>query len=166
MTDEDNAIVITCPLPDTAKVTSLLGMLFDGLEVKPGGAFDRSPVGGAWVGVFVADCGKPIALCGTDLSLSASFGAALSMLPPAAVKEAVKSRELSGFMIDNLREIMNVSTRLLMSDMSTHLKLQQIYPAKELPAPIAELLRGTAAHAEFTLQVPRYGGGVLTLLTI
>jgi hypothetical protein len=155
----------TCPLPDAAKVTSLIGMLFEGLDVKPGGSFDRTPAGGAWIGVFVADCGNPIALCGADLNLSASLGAALSMVPPAAVKDAVKSRELSGVMIDNLREVMNIATRLVMSDTSAHLKLEQVYPVKALPAPAAALLRGSSAHVEFQVQLPRYGGGVLSLLS-
>ena len=155
----------TCPLPDAAKVMSLLGLLFDGLDVKPGGTFDRTLAGGAWLGVFVSDTGVPIALCGADLNLAANWGAALSMLPPAAAKEAVKSRELTGVMIDNSREIMNIATRLVMSDSSVHLKLEQIYPVKALPAAAAALWQKPGAHAEFQVQVPKYGGGMLTLLS-
>lgn len=154
-----------CPLPDAEKVMSLLGLLFDGLEVKPGGSFGREQQQGAWFGVFVTDCGAPVALCAADSGLSASFAAALSMLPPTAAKEAAKSRELSGVMIDNLREIMNISTRLMMSDTSPHLKLDQIYSAKALPVPAAALLSGPNVRAEFQIQVPKYGGGVLALVS-
>jgi hypothetical protein len=154
-----------CPLPDSAKVMSLLGLLFEGLEVKPGGSFDGSPASGAWFGMFVDDGGTLIALCGTDLPLSASLGAALSMLPGAAVKDSIKSRELSRTMTENLREVMNIATRLMMSDTSAHLKLEHIYPSKTLPASAVALLRGSTAHTEFQVQVPRYGGGVLTLLS-
>jgi hypothetical protein len=156
---------MTCPLPDTTKVTSLLRLLFDGLTVKAGGPFDRTATGGAWFGVFIADCGSPIALCGADLALSATFGAALSMLAPIAVKDAIKARELSGAMVDNLREVMNIATRLMMSDSSPHLRLEQIYSVASLPAPLTVWLHDTRAHAEFSVQVPRYGGGTLTLLT-
>src|SRR5580693_3705404 len=116
------------PLPDGPKILDLLGLLFDGFEVKPGGTFDQSAAGGAWFGVFVADGGEPVALCGADANLAATFGAALSMLPVALVKESVKSRELSAVMRENLHEVMNICTRLVLDETTPHLKLDQIYP--------------------------------------
>lgn len=153
------------PLPDTAKIVQILGLLFDGLQVKAGGAFDQTPAGGAWFGVFVADSGEPVALCGADINLAASFGAAFSMLPVAAVKEAAKSRELTAVMIENVREIMNICTRLVMDGTSLHLKLDQIYPAKSLPPPAAAVLGAPKGRREFQVQLPKYGGGVLSLLS-
>lgn len=153
------------PLPDVAKIKQVLGLLFDGLDVKPGGTFDQTPAGGAWFGVFIADSGAPVALCGADLNLAASFGAAFSMLPPAAAKDAAKSRELTGVMTDNLREIMNICTRLVMNDASPHLKLDQIYSAKSLPAPATALLGAPNGRSEFQVQMAKYGGGVLTLVS-
>lgn len=154
------------PLPDVPKIVQFLGLLFDGLEVKPGGAFDQSPAGGAWFGVFVADSGEPVALCGADANLAATWGAALSMLPVAAAKEAAKTRELSGVMVDNVREIMNICTRLVMDATSLHLKLDQVYPVKSLPAPAAALLGTAQGRREFQIQLPKYGGGVLAFLTV
>jgi hypothetical protein len=153
------------PLPDGPKIVHMLGLLFDGLDVKPGGAFDQSPAGGAWFGVFVADSGEPVALCGADANLAATWGAAFSMLPVAAAKEAAKTRELTGVMIENVREIMNICTRLVMDASSLHLKLDQVYPAKSLPAPAAALLGAARGRREFQIQLPKYGGGVLTFLT-
>jgi hypothetical protein len=155
----------TYPLPDGPKLLDLLGLLFDGLDVKPGGAFDQSPAGGAWFGVFVADSGEPVALCGADANLAATFGAAFSMLPPGAAKEAAKARELTAVMIDNVREIMNICTRLVMDATSPHLKLEQIYPIKSLPAPASALLGAAKSRREFQVQLPKYGGGVLAFLT-
>jgi hypothetical protein len=106
------------PLPDVNKIKQILGLLFDGLDVKLGGTFDQAPAGGAWFGVFVADSGASVALCGADVNLAATFGPAFSMLPAAAAKDAAKSRELTGVMIDNLREIMNICTRLVMNETS------------------------------------------------
>jgi hypothetical protein len=154
------------PLPDGPKIVQFLGLLFDGLDVKPGGTFDQSPAGGAWFGVFVADSGEPVALCGADANLAATWGAAFSMLPVAAAKEAAKTRELTGVMIENVREIMNICTRLVMDATSLHLKLDQVYPAKSLPAPAAALLGAAQGRREFQLQLPKYGGGVLTFLTL
>lgn len=153
------------PLPDGTKIMQILGLLFDGMEVKAGGVFDGTPAGGAWFGVFVADGGQPVALCGADVNLAASFGAAFSMLPPSAAKEAAKLRELTTVMIENVREIMNICTRLVMDASSAHLKLDQVYPVKSLPETAAALLGSPKGRREFQVQLPKYGGGVLTLLS-
>lgn len=158
-------MAIACPLPDGAKITQILGLLFDGLDVKPGGAFDQTAAGGAHVGVFISDSGDPVALCAADIGLTASFGAAFSMLPPAAVKEAVKTRDLTPVMIENVREIMNICTRLMMDGGSIHLRLDQVYQVKSLPAAAAVLLGAPAGRREFQLMLPKYGGGVLSLLS-
>jgi hypothetical protein len=153
------------PLPDVLKIKEVLGLLFDGLDVKPGGTFDRGAASGAYFGVFVADNGVPVALCGADINLAAGFGAAFSLLPPGAAKDAAKAKELTAVMADNLREIMNICTRLVMSESSPHLKLDQLYAAKSLPPAASALLVPRNAHCEFQLQMPRYGGGVLSLLS-
>jgi hypothetical protein len=152
------------PLPDAPKIAELLGLLFDGLDVKAGGTFDQTPAGGAWFGVFVADSGEPVALCGADANLAATWGCAFSMLPVGVAKDAAKSRELTDVMIGNMREIMNICTRLVMDASSPHLKLDQIYPTKSLPAPATALLGAPKGHREFLVQLPKYGGGVLTFL--
>jgi hypothetical protein len=153
------------PLPDGPKITQMLGLLFDGLDVKLGGTFDQTPAGGAWFGVFVADSGEPVAMCGADANLAATFGAAFSMLPVGVAKDAAKTRELTPVMIDNMREIMNICTRLVMDNSSPHLKLDQIYPCKSLPAPAAALLGAPRGRREFQVQMPKYGGGVITFLS-
>jgi hypothetical protein len=156
---------MTFPLPDGPKIVSMLGLLFDGLDVKPGGNFDQSAAGGAWFGVFIADSGEPVALCGADANLAAIFGAAFSMLPVAAAKDAAKARDLTEVMIGNVREIMNICTRLVMDATSPHLRLEQVYPVRSLPAGPAGLLGAPKGRREFQVQLPKYGGGVLTFLT-
>jgi hypothetical protein len=154
------------PLPDGPKIVQMLGLLFDGLDVKPGGKFDQAPAGGAWFGVFVADSGEPVALCGADANLAATLGAALSLLPVGIAKEAAKARELTDVMVGNMREIMNICTRLVMDASSPHLKLEQIYPVNSLPSSATGLLSAPKSRREFQVQLPKYGGGVLTFLTV
>ncbi len=154
------------PLPDGAKIIKFLGIMFDGLDVKPGGKLDQSPAGGAWFGVFVSDAGEVVAMCGADAALAAALGAALSMLPAAAAKDAAKTRELTAVMVDNLREIMNICTRLVMDPASPHLKLERIYSTGTLPAAAAAFLTQAKARCDFQVQVPKYGGGVLAFLTV
>jgi hypothetical protein len=153
------------PLPDVPKVQSILGMLFEGLEVKAGGSFDKAFVSGAFFGVFIGAGDVPVALCGADLSLAASLSAALSMFPPATVKKAVEKQELDDVMRGNLHEIMNICTRLVLDPTSPHVKLDQVYPYESLPSAAAAILAVAPGHREFQLQLPRYGGGVLSLLS-
>jgi len=153
------------PLPDEAKTLELLGALFEGLNVKRGGKFDASLAGGAWFGVFIAEHGAPVALCGADANLAASFGAALSMLPVSAAKDAAKARDLTELMLENVREIMNICTRLVMDGSLPHLRLDRLYPRRSLPAAAAQLLGAPGAHREFQVQLPKYGGGVLSVMT-
>jgi hypothetical protein len=153
------------PLPDVRKVQDILGMLFDGLDVKAGGTFNQTPDGGAWFGVFIDGSAAPVALCGADVGLAASLSSALSMLPPTIVKEAVRTRELTPGMRENLHEVMNICTRLVLDSTSPHLKLDQLCPVSALPSAAAGLLASPPGRREFNLQLPRYGGGVLSLLS-
>jgi hypothetical protein len=153
------------PLPDLAKVKLMLGLLYDGLEVKPGKKFEIAPASGAWLGLYIADDGSPVAACVADLALAAHSSAALSMLPPAVAKDAAKSKELTEVMIANLREIMNICTRLLMEEGSAHLRLDSVYPAKALPASAAKLLGAVQGRVDFELNVPKYGPGTLAVVS-
>jgi hypothetical protein len=87
-------------------------------------------------------------------------------LPVGAAKDAAKARELTGVMIENMREIMNICSRLVMDTNSPHLKLDQIYPCKSLPAPATALLGAAGGRREFQVQLPKYGGGVLTFVSV
>jgi hypothetical protein len=154
------------PLPDLDKVQKILGMLFDGLGTSVGGTFNDGPESGSWIGVYVADTGKPVALCGADARLAASMGAALSLMPLSASREAGDTHEMYGVMYENLCEIMNICTRLVLDATSPHLKLHHVYPIDSLPVEAGALLTGARGRCEFQLNLPRYGGGVLSLLSV
>lgn len=153
------------PMPDAAKVKQMLGLLFDGLDVKPGKKFDIVPPSGSWVGMYVADDGKPVAACAVDVALAANSSAALSMLPPGTAKDAARTRELTDVMIANLQEIMNICSRLLMSDSSAHLKLGRVYPSQAMPPELTALLGAARGRIDFELNVPKYGAGTLAVLS-
>ncbi len=117
--------------------------------------------------MFVADGGEPVALCGADANLAATLGAAFSMLPVAAAKDAAKTRELTPVMIENMREIMNICTRLVMDEY-----LAAFEARSALSEQIAarrrrrHCWRHRPGRREFQVQLPKYGGGVLTFLTV
>lgn len=153
------------PMPDAAKVKQMLSLLFDGLEVKPGKKFDIVPPSGCWVGLYVADNGAPVAACVADVALAANSSAALSMLPPGVAKDAAKSKELTEVMVANLREIMNICTRLLMTDGSAHLRLAEVYPSKSMTADVAKVLGALQGRVDFELTVPKYGAGTMAVVS-
>ncbi len=154
------------PLPDLAQVKELLGMLFDGMTVKTGGKLDTSPKSNCFFGVYVSDEGKPVGLCGCDLAFAANGGAALSMLPPGAAKDAVKDKELTPVMLANLHEVMNICTRLLLRDDSPHVKLTQLCPLAALPAPAAAILSAPNGRIDFEINIGKYGSGMLAVMCL
>ena len=152
------------PLPDAALVKEMLGLLFDGLTVKPAAKLDASTASASFVAIYIRDDGTARALCACDLSFAANAGAALSMLPAAAASDAIKARQLTSAMSDNLREVMNICTRLILKDGSTHLRLQQVVPAKQMPAPPAAIA-GSKTRVDFEIGFAKYGSGILAVIT-
>ena len=68
-------------------------------------------------------------------------------------------------MLDNLYEVMNILSTLLMNEHTPHLKLEALHPDPgPLPAAAKGLLSKPAGRADFTVNVPRYGNGNLALL--
>jgi len=153
------------PLPDVPKVKTLLELLFDGLDVKPGKSFDVVS-SASWIGLYVSDDGKPVAACAADTALAAHAGAALSMLPANAAKEAIKSLNFSPTMLANLQEIMNICSRLLMSEASPHLRLDSLQSSKALAPEVTTVFRSARGRIDFELTVPKYGTGTLAVMSI
>lgn len=154
------------PLPDIAQVKELLGMLFDGMSVKVGPKLDISPKTKSFFGVYVASDGAPVALCGCDMAFATNSGAALSMLPPAAAKEAAKDNELTPVMMANLHEVMNICTRLMLRDDSPHLKLQGLYPQSGLQPAAAAIASAPKGRIDFEIAIAKYGTGILSAMSL
>jgi len=88
------------------------------------------------------------------------------MLPAGAAKDAIKTKKLEQAMLDNLYEVMNILSTLLMNEHTPHLKLATLYPdIGKLPADAKALLSAIKGRADFSVNVPRYGVGNLALLT-
>ena len=73
-------------------------------------------------------------------------------------------KQLTSAMSDNLREVMNICTRLILKDGSPHLRLQQVVLAKQMPAPVAAIA-GSKTRVDFELGLGKYGGGLLAVIT-
>ena len=152
-------------LPDAKYTATLLGMLFDGLTVKPGARLDPASSAGAWCAVYVDDGGVPSAFCVCDIAFAANAGAALSMLPPGVAKDAIRERTLTDVMQSNLHEVMNICTRLVVRENAAHLRLNGVSPVAALPPDRAALLKATRARVDFEIALAKYGPGHLAVLS-
>mgnify|MGYP000240575509 CR=1 FL=1 len=92
------------------------------------------------------------------LGLSDVGGAALTMVPADAANDMVNSRDFTEVALSNFHEVMNICSRLLMSDDSPHLRLDEtLAPASAAHAiSAAETL---AKPASFSVDIPQYGKG-------
>jgi hypothetical protein len=152
------------PLPDAAQVKALLGCLFEGLSVRPAAKLDVTEASACFVAVYISDDGAARALCACDLSFAANGGAVLSMLPCAAANDAIEAKELTPAMSDNLREVMNICTRLILKDGSPHLRLQQVVPSRQMSAAVAAIA-GSKTRVDFEVGLGKYGTGILAVIT-
>lgn len=158
----------TYTLPNAAATAKTLEMLFGGnVPVTPAKPIDTKPAAGNLIATYIADDGKVVAAAVCDIPFAANAGCALSMLPAAAAKDAIKTRKLEQTMLDNLYEVMNILSTLLMNEHTPHLKLGILYPDPgKLPDEAKALLGAAKGRADFSVNVPRYGSGNLSLLVV
>lgn len=115
-------------------------------------------------GVYVDDTNKPVGLFLCDLTLGCSVGAALSMVPPAAVAEAVKTGNVPPNLLDNTREVINIAANLIASACERHVRLRDVAIGKVLPADATALLAKPLLRIDAELAIPGYGTGKLALV--
>ncbi len=139
-------------------------MLFDGLEVKTGAKLE--PAATAYVAVFVADDGQPVALCACDVAFAANSSAALSMLSPGIAKEAIKSKQLTDVMVANLAFIINFPPCVRLTPPPPHLTLYNLYPAPAGPPAAAAVAGAAQGRVDFDVGLAKYGGGHLALMSV
>ncbi|MFK7887644.1 MAG: hypothetical protein AB8G16_12360 [Gammaproteobacteria bacterium] len=145
-------------IPDAAALKAMIGMIIDNdtqAELKDGDSMDASHVA-----IFNDADGNIAALCACDLSLAASVGCALSLIPPPTAADMAKSGALNEMAEGNLYEVMNMFSSLFMDDKSSHLKLTSVVPAGEAPT-----LEGDPRTALFSLSGGKYAGGMVSFTT-
>jgi hypothetical protein len=150
-------------VPTDATVREKLKFLYgNDLEVHGADAPDASE---AICALYVRPDGNPGAVALCDIDFGAYAGASLSMLPVDVAKEAAATGDLPKVVMDNLHEIMNICVNLLMGDETPHLKLETVFrTVAELPEPALGLVQG-ADGPSFKVDIPRYGSGVLRMLS-
>ena len=152
-------------LPSALDVRSLLDGLVDrgvtaAQEVKPV-LLGRDV---SIVASYVDDTGAVRAVVLLDLELSAALGAALALVPPQRVGEAVGEGAVPEDLADNTREVLNVTASLFSCD-DVHLKLRDVAVAPEpVDGPTVAFLRRPGRRADVRVDVPGYGSGLIGIV--
>ena len=150
----------TYELPTLQTVSSLLGMIFgDDLSASK---CDSPALDGKYVATFLSDDDHLVALCVCDKEFVAYSGAALSMIPADVAKEMIAGNAVTDAMVDNFYEVMNICSKLLMSESGAHLRLDKTLSPDQSVAAIAAMKESHTAA--FGVDIPRYGKGTLTFV--
>src|SRR5690349_5055269 len=113
---------------------------------------------------YEADGGAIGVLCVADLRLTNALGAALTLVAPAAVDEAVERLRIDDPTFDNFREVVNVLTSLFNTTDTPHVKFREVHrlPA-DLSAETVQLLDAPRGRRDFDVNVEDYGSGRLSV---
>ncbi|MGB5581250.1 MAG: hypothetical protein WBM54_06260 [Woeseia sp.] len=147
-------------MPDKKSIRELLEMIFGkGVIVAKLPAVDTSD---KIVATFVNDDDQLVALCACDRNFASYSGGALSLIPPDAINEVIDKGEMTEIMSENFHEVMNICSKLLMSDSSAHLRLDKTLSAAESADSISSL--AAARASAYSIEIPRYGKGAVHFL--
>ena len=152
----------TFVVPDAPAVTNLLNVVFgDGLAVANGSAEELAD---RHVATYVDDDDKLVAVGVCDKPFVAYSGAVLSMIPAGAANDMIKDDDISPSILDNFYEVMNICSRLLMTEKdSNHLRLAQCL-SPDAGAAALDQLNGGGQRVAFDLKIPGYGAGQMAFV--
>ena len=133
----------------------MLDMMF-GFSTTVAEADSICPVSMAYVATYVNDNGEKVASCLCTLPTAAALGCAFAMIQPNSTKHMLNEKCLDAAVVENLYEVMNIFSSLLMDDKSSHLKLSEVNAANGSLIQAADW-----SSCSFSLQLGQYGQGQL-----
>ena len=143
-------------VPTANSIEEILKALYGpGLTVTPN---DDSSLVDRHVATYVSEIQSLVAICACDAAFVAYSGAALTMVPADAANDMVNSQDFTEVVLSNFHEVMNICSRLLMSDDSPHLRLDETLA----PASAAQAISTAESFtnlASFSIDIPQYGSG-------
>ncbi len=156
---------------NASHVASSLQELVSGLVGKHFNTSTGKPlqIGGVLpvvVGTFRDDAGAVAAVMVLDVPLASFLGAGLVMIPVGVANESVKARKVSGNLLENLQEIMNVSAQLFMSEEHTHhVRFESLsQPPPAPPKDVTSLASKPNGRLDLDAELEGYGKGRITIV--
>jgi hypothetical protein len=116
-------------------------------------------------GTYVDDKNRLTWIAGMDIAFAASTGSALAMLPMGLVTDAIKTNTLTPAMIENSREVANVSANLFNTISGHgHVRLAEFIVAPStLTAPSQAILAKPVLRVDLEIAVRGYPPGKIAL---
>jgi hypothetical protein len=156
--------MLVVPLPPPADLEKLLaGLLMRSVKVAK--ATPEPASGPLAIALFRTD--EPVlevaVVC--DVQLAASMAAALSVVPPAKVKECVAAGGLDESLRENFAEVMNVLTRFV-SGAGRRFALERVTCAPEAAPELVAAANGSDERRDLTAEVAGYAGGHIAFCTL
>lgn len=143
--------------PTADAVEKMLEMLFgDGTEVS---SVDSASVSASAAAKYVSDDDALVALCVCDAAFLAYSGAALSMMPKGGAEDMIADGDFSKAILENFYEVMNICSRLIMSDTSMHIRLDTTVVGDAVAEARSAL--SPSQSIAFKVSIPKYGDGQL-----
>lgn len=144
----------------------MLAMLYSDLKVEESGVkVEEDP--NAIYGTYIDDSDVPVSLVAVDRDFAAYLGSALTLVPLETAKASADSGEFSELMVGNVREVMNILSRILMEGSSPHLRFAEYRKsAAELTGDEQAVVQNIAARLDMKIEIPSYGAGLCSLITL
>ena len=71
----------------------------------------------------------------------------------------------SDMMLSNLYEVMNICSRMFMTDTSPHIKLDKVYKTfDEAPDNVRSAFKDVEERIDFDVEIPGYGNGAISFM--
>jgi len=155
------------PLPTALAIADLVTMLV-GKKVRAVPTTPLAVAAARGLATYVDAEQKVLFVALTDMAFLAGVGAALAMIPPAVVTEAIKSGKPSAVLTENAFEVMNIVASLYndADGKGAHIKIKGLVVVPPLPPEIAQHLAKPAGRIDLEVQLPGYANGTLTLLAL
>ncbi|MFK7856190.1 MAG: hypothetical protein AB8B79_18890 [Granulosicoccus sp.] len=141
--------------PDDTQMTDMLQM-FVGPAAKAKATDSGNTEALSFTALYINGEGDTVATCSCDMPTAAALGGSLSMIPMGGVEGMVEDNALTEMATDNLYEVMNILSSLLMSDSTSHLKLSKVEPDTT-----NRYVEDGSEEAAYTLDLGNYGPGEL-----
>ena len=153
-------------LPDCDSLGEALGKLLDmKVTVKAGEPVELNPEIPSAIVTYKKENGSLKVIWLSDHSLVLYTGGGLSMVPLNTVESSLSSGEIPDNLKDNFQEALNVSTDLFKKSGMPDLTLgDSIFTPATVPAEIGDILAEPRYRVDYTVTIPEYGSGKVSLI--
>ncbi len=155
------------PLLPTAEAFGTLTSMLVGKKVKVAKGAPLPSANVRCVATYVDGTGVLAFVVVTDLAFLAGIGAALAMIPPPAVAEAIKAGKPSEALVENAYEALNVAASLFneIEGSTTHVKLEKVAVGVANPD-IAKRLLKPLARTDLDIGIPAYPDSKVSFMAV